>query len=191
MNCRICTPILESKNNYEIAFFKSQVLLAHCWLYPFEISKTMIRVSKFNGEFIHYRHQSIRLANVINDLEVHCGLVFDISFVPTIKEHKRQRGFDHAEILARHTARYANRKLVRLMSALHCESQVGKSKSQRILNPRFALKSPMASQNIILIDDLASTRSTLFHAGLALKNAGAQNIIGLTLGFNSDLKFNI
>ena len=185
VKCKTCTPLLGSKNSYEISKLNSSVLLAHAWLYPFEQARNLIHISKFNGEFCHYRHQSVSLARAIKDIEVTSGLVFDICYVPTIAEHIRKRGFDHARVMAKKTALCTHKDLIDDLKALHNQSQVGKSRVERMNNPKFVCHSNLLGKNLILLDDVASTRSTLFHAAKALKTARAKNVIALTLSLNS------
>ncbi len=184
MECKICTPLIESKNNYSIEFFNSDILKAHAWLFSFLDARELVSVSKFKGEFSHYYHQAKLLAGVVADIENASQESFDITFVPTIARHKKQRGFDHAEILAKNTAIYLDRKSISLLTPLHHQSQVGKSKNERIANPKFFCHSRLDDRNVILIDDVATTRSTVFQAAQALKKLGVRNIIAITLSFN-------
>ena len=161
------------------------MLRAHAWLYPFENAREMIGISKFHGNYCHYRHHTNQFASLIEYLETKSSCSFDIAYIPSIRSHIKKRGFDHAKILAKLVSEITGKRFVSALCPLHNESQVGKSREERIHNPKFSYKKYVGHSNFLLIDDVATTRSTLFHGAEALKRGGANQIIGLTLSFQT------
>ena len=61
-------------------------------------------------------------------------------------------------------------------------SQVGKSKKDRISSELiFKVRGNVHNQDILLVDDLYTTGTTLHHAAYVLKHAGARSVKAITL----------
>jgi competence protein ComFC len=100
--------------------------------------------------------------------------------IPLSTERLYERGFNQAEALiitAGHTPSHP-------LTRNHTEKQSKKSREERIhLHKIFNISTSATfeAKNILLIDDIYTTGSTLRHAALPLKQAGAANIMSLTL----------
>ena len=97
--------------------------------------------------------------------------------IPLSEPRLYERGFNQAEaiILA------SGYQPTRLLSRTHTEKQSKKSRSERIHLPQvFQMDGTLAAQNILLIDDIYTTGSTLRHAAKVLKDAGAISVSSLT-----------
>jgi len=113
---------------------------------------------------------------------------FDIIIpVPLHSSRFRERGFNQAELIARKLAKGLNLpahsniiKRVKLTQA-----QAGLTKTQRLanLNNAFKVKNglPVEDKNVLLIDDVFTTGSTINECAKALLNAGAKSIEALVL----------
>jgi competence protein ComFC len=100
--------------------------------------------------------------------------------IPLSPERLYERGFNQAEALII-TAGHASSHL---LTRNHSEKQSKKSRRERIHQSEiFNISTPATfeAKNILLIDDIYTTGSTLRHAALPLKQAGAANIMSLTL----------
>lgn len=99
--------------------------------------------------------------------------------VPTVRSHVRQRGYDHAGLIAR---RFAGMRGLRFASPLSRKSttvQRGVSKRQRMEQAKDAFRcTGLLNPDIpyLLIDDIVTTNATLRYAAQALKDAGAQQV---------------
>lgn len=105
--------------------------------------------------------------------------------VPLSKSRKQWRGFNQAELLAQGLAKNFNWEVTtsliyRVKNTLP-QMQLSRDRRQNNLKNSFQVKSNSASKNILLIDDVATTCSTLRECAKELKKAGANKVWGLTL----------
>jgi ComF family protein len=98
--------------------------------------------------------------------------------VPTINQHIRQRGFDHAEILARMFARQRNLTYVSLLERKTqlSQHQLKRAARQRAARDAFGLKSPINNKPVMLIDDIVTTGATLEACVRLLQDGGASQV---------------
>jgi len=109
--------------------------------------------------------------------------------VPLHKSRRRSRGFNQAELLARAAVRHLPLKLEVLNGALVRQrdtvSQVGLSREERIQNVRDAFRvaqpSRVKGRDILLVDDVMTTGTTLSECARVLKRAGAQRVWAATV----------
>ena len=105
--------------------------------------------------------------------------------VPLSRERTKQRGYNQSALLARPVAVqldlvYQNRILTRERGT---RSQVGLSANERRSNVWGAFKvgEDLRNKNILLVDDVTTTGSTMNACAYALKHAGAQNVYCIAL----------
>lgn len=107
--------------------------------------------------------------------------------MPLHPKRLRWRGYNQAELIAREAA-----KLLKipcrpdlLIKTKHSKAQATLNKKQRQENLTGAFTAPnsAAGLKIILVDDVATTRSTLSEAARTLKKARAQTVWALTLAY--------
>lgn len=94
-----------------------------------------------------------------------------------------ERGFNQAEELAKIIGKILNLPVLnKLVSKKKTKSQAKLKKEERFSNLRgcFIIKNP-APKNIIIVDDVFTTGSTVKELALALKSKGAENIQVITL----------
>jgi ComF family protein len=97
----------------------------------------------------------------------------------------RERGYNHAELLASYVAQYFKLKLISgvLIRIKNTKPQYKLNKEQRRRNIIGAFeisKSAKVPENIILVDDIATSFSTLREAAKILKKRGAKRVLGIT-----------
>jgi ComF family protein len=113
---------------------------------------------------------------------------FDIIVpVPLYPSRFRQRGFNQAELLAKNVALFSGRPLAanaikRIRPTL---AQAGLSKTERFKNTRGAFKvtdaAGVCGKDVLIIDDVLTTGSTISECARALRKAGAKSISALVL----------
>jgi ComF family protein len=107
--------------------------------------------------------------------------------VPLSDTKLRKRGYNQAEILAQELSRKFNFPVQNLLKRKkETKTQVGLTNLQRKLNIKEAFEikiqnSKLKNQRFFLVDDVATTGSTLLEAAKVLKKTGAKKVFGLTL----------
>lgn len=108
--------------------------------------------------------------------------------VPMHTRRLRERGYNQAELLARRVARHCNLQYEErlLFRTRQVQPQAGvRNAVERAVNVADSIAvsadSEIAGAGIILVDDVATTGSTLETCAAALKQAGATPVWGLTL----------
>ena len=115
--------------------------------------------------------------------------------LPTAPARIRQRGFDHAKLLARAYWRKLpeeNRQKLTIDHTLNRKSntrQLGSDRAQRIaqVKDEFFVKNPLSvkGKTFLLLDDVTTTGASLAAAAKTLKNAGAKRIYAVVFAQKS------
>lgn len=107
-----------------------------------------------------------------------------ITYIPTAPIRVRQRGYDQAKLIARAVAQYSNTPMVPLLARVSSQRQVGADRQERRnqLSGAFRLRNGFAAQNqnIIIIDDVITTGSSIREAGKILATAQPASISAIT-----------
>jgi ComF family protein len=103
--------------------------------------------------------------------------------VTTATSRVRQRGFDHADLLAGQVATKLKLEKKNILVRLGQTRQVGVSRAVRLkqLEGSYKVRKPelIKGRNILLIDDVVTTGATLRSATRTLKKAGAGKVDAL------------
>ena len=102
-----------------------------------------------------------------------------ITWAPTTPVHRRARGFDPAELLARALARRLHRPVQVLLTRGPGPPQTGLPAAARRAGPRFTNRRAVP-RSVLLVDDVATTGATLTAAAAALREGGAARVIAIT-----------
>lgn len=102
---------------------------------------------------------------------------FDLlTFVPLSKQRQNWRGFNHGKLITKEIAEKFNKPFLQILDKTkNTKSQIDLSREERLKNLQnlFEVKKDLPieifSQNILLIDDICSTGSTLIQCAKALK----------------------
>nr|MCU0680611.1 hypothetical protein [Planctomycetota bacterium] len=106
-----------------------------------------------------------------------------LCFIPLHNKRKRLRGFNQTELLAKKIAEYFKLPLTDKLEKIHFtkpQAQLNELERRQNLNDSFIFKG-QAPKNILLVDDVTTTGTSLQKAAEALRKAGAQKIWGLTI----------
>ncbi|MEI2817224.1 MAG: phosphoribosyltransferase family protein [Microthrixaceae bacterium] len=103
-----------------------------------------------------------------------------VTWVPTTAHRRRERGFDHAEVLARAVARRLGCPARRLLRRCDEGHQTGRNRAERRVGPSLAPRHRCPS-TVLVVDDVWTTGSSLSAAADALRSVGAQIVLARTL----------
>lgn len=103
---------------------------------------------------------------------------FDVvTWAPTSRRHRRRRGFDQAEVVARRVARQLGLPCRRLLEREGHVAQTGRPRAERLHGPVFRASPATRGRRVLAVDDVVTTGSTLRSAASALRDAGATSVL--------------
>lgn len=143
-----------------------------------ELAQKLISQFKFGPQ----RAAAPPMAKIVADFLTGQGLQKDwlVVHVPTATKRIRDRGFDHAGILANELARNLGLESANVLGRIGQSRQVGARRVQRLQqlkdNYYVRLPSRVKGKNILLIDDVITTGATLETCAGVLRAAGAKHV---------------
>ena len=110
-----------------------------------------------------------------------------VTWVPTTADRRRQRGFDQAELLARHVARRLRRPCRELLARRGGPPQTGRDAAARRQGPALVARHRGVPLRVLLVDDVITTGSTVTAAARTLRDAGV-SVVLVCAGARTSLK---
>ena len=95
-----------------------------------------------------------------------------VTWAPTTQSRVTERGYDHAELIARYIAKKLRVRCLKLLTRTSDQPQTGKSRESRLIGPIFWARK-LNAEHVLVFDDVVTTGATLNSASLALYQAGA------------------
>lgn len=109
--------------------------------------------------------------------------------IPTVSSHIRQRGYDHTLLIADYFAKKRGLKIRQLLGRKtrtiqrHASASIRRKQAKVAFIPR--VNSIFVDQPYLLIDDVATTGSTLVYATKMLKDMGASRIFVAVVAYQT------
>jgi len=109
--------------------------------------------------------------------------------IPTVTSHIRERGYDHTLLIADFVAKKRGLHLSQLLERKtrtiqrHASAAVRKKQARVAFAPRRSI--PLVDVPYLLIDDVATTGSTLIYAAKALKEMGASQVLVAVVAYQT------
>ncbi len=140
-----------------------------------DFAKDVISLYKFRGDYVISSIFKTPLKKAFN---THFNSSHLVVPIPLSDERLYERGFNQAKALAA----LLDVQVHEVLTRTHLEKQSKKSRSERILAENvFRVTGEVQDKEILLVDDIYTTGSTLRHAGKVLLEAGVKSVSSLTL----------
>ena len=107
-----------------------------------------------------------------------------ITNIPRRKSVINKFGYDHAEVLARKISKILNIEYKRTLKSKSEKSQKETSGTERRTNPNFFIiedNLSLKGRDVIIVDDIVTTGSSLSSAGMLIRALGAKRVFGAVL----------
>lgn len=129
------------------------------------------------------KSQAMFLAHMMmKELRQHEGCDF-VTWAPTTSARRQKRGFDQAELIARHLAVHAGFKHARLLRRINDGRQTGSGREERLARPSFVARPRLQGKRIWVVDDVMTTGATLRASAEALVRAGAERVVCIAVSY--------
>jgi ComF family protein len=138
-----------------------------------DVMKSLIQRYKFD----HARDGAKQLASLLHYTLPQLPDDTRVTYVPTAAGRIRERGFDHAKLLAKKLADIRGMEVVDVLERIGNDRQVGASREKRLEQAKklFTAKD-VQPLTYLLIDDVVTTGATIDTAAGLLKDAGAEAV---------------
>jgi predicted amidophosphoribosyltransferase len=134
---------------------------------------------KYRNRRLLAGHLAALMVKRIVEAGIRPGIDIDVvTWAPTSARRRRQRGYDHAELIARQVAAQLGLPARRLLQRHHgAPAQTGAGRVERLRGPSFSVSPRADAARVLVVDDVVTTGATLDAARAALKAAGARRVI--------------
>lgn len=145
-----------------------------------------IRALKYRGRTRVARVLADALAPFVRQTLAGAGDVpWVVTWAPTSERRRRDRGYDQAELLARHLAASVGLRHRRMLRRISRGHQTGSRREERLTGPTFVSR-PRVAGAVIVVDDVTTTGATLRAAAGALAEAGAARVVCLAVAWTPE-----
>jgi len=108
-----------------------------------------------------------------------------VTWAPTARHRRRERGYDQAQLLAHAVARRLGLACRPLLDRHDGPVQTGRNRADRLIGPVFVVR-PVRTRvapRVLLIDDVLTTGATLQAGAHALRELGVTRVDGATAAY--------
>jgi len=150
---------------------------------PFYVSAAAVFEGNVRTAVISLKYRNQRqfarpLGKLVADAILHeRAMNYDFDYVtwaPTTSQHLRERGMDHAELIAREVGKQLGIPVKNLLRRMTHETQTHRSRQQRLLGPTFRAHSLAAGRKVLVVDDVVTTGATLHAVRRAFRSIGVE-----------------
>ena len=150
------------------------------------VLRDLIHRFKYGGQYYLRRLLAQILLETMRDERITALPVDALVPVPLHPARRRERGFNQAEALAKLLAKQTAIPMldcIERRSYTQTQTQFDRSERRRNLRNAFALRknSFVVGKNIVLLDDVLTTGSTLHECAVVLRESGAESVRAITV----------
>ena len=174
----------EDRNIINIFSYDNQLIKKAIWSLKFRNKK---RLAKIFAEILYDR-----ILEDLNDLQTFKNFTEPLLIpIPVSKKRFRERGYNQCELIAKELCKLdgnnsfilEKQNLIKIIDTPHQSRAKNRKERLENLKDSFRVRFPekIKSRNIILLDDITTTGTTLREADKILRQNGARKIICLTM----------
>jgi ComF family protein len=150
------------------------------------VLRDLIHRFKYEGQYYLRQLLSEILLEAMRDERMAATPIDALVPVPLHPARRRERGFNQAEALAKSLSKKTAIPVLDCVERRsYTQTQTRFDREERIKNLRnaFALRKSnvVLGKNLVLLDDVLTTGSTLHECALVLRNAGAESVRAITV----------
>lgn len=188
INGYICKDCYENMDiiNKEVSMDSPYIKKVYYSLFYNRFIREKVKEFKFNGKtylckaFGEIMSETIIKEKIYEEIDM-------VAFVPTHRRKEALRGYNQAELLAKHISKKINKPLLQgsFIKVKWTKDQSHSDKADRIINLRdsFQIREPkeIEGKTVLLVDDIITTGVTMEECSRVLMNNGAKAVVGLAL----------
>ncbi len=181
--CKICSKPLISSGDTCMECIETPKFFKKVYSpYKYQgLLRDVIKDFKYNNKPYYYKMLGELLYQHIKDKDIDLNL---ITYVPLHKNKKRKRGYNQSQLMAKYLGikmDIPSEKLIKRIVDTKPQNQLNREDRKNNLKNTFSAKKILTNKNILLVDDVYTTGTTLNACSEALLKVDANNIYGLTL----------
>jgi len=162
--------------------------LANLTLYYFGFYEGKLRDFILSYKFNNHHSLAKTFAVMIRNTLIANGINPDIiTYVPATKSAKKKRGYDHMRLIASQLSDLTSVDLVDALKAVRETDQLKTSDRSEAVKGKFQLAEKsyiIKDKNVLLVDDVLTTGSTIMEASKVLKTANPKNLFVCVIALN-------
>ncbi len=174
--------VAELKEKLQEDLYLSRVL--SLWKFD-ELAQKLIHYLKYKNHWKIGRILAVQMVQLLGDNEIIKATEIIIP-VPLHKARKRERGYNQSDIIAQNISVLTNKPVMKniLKRVINTKSQTKLSAMERKKNVEKAFvvtkQEEIRDKNVLLIDDVITTGSTINACAYQLKLSGAREVFALS-----------
>ncbi len=181
--CKICSKPLVTSRDICLECIEDLKVFNRVFS-PYEYKgelKKVIKDYKYNNKPYYYKMLGELLYQYMEEVDLDIDI---ITFVPMHKNKKRRRGYNQSELLGKYIGYKLNipcEKLIERVVDTVPQNKLKKEERKKNLKNTFQPLKNLRNKNILIVDDVYTTGTTINECSKSLIKADSENVYGLTI----------